>query len=258
MLFQISKTLFAIILSLAITACSKGLDKPLVTSAGIDAYKVSLAEAAKGMDKSQAEAFDWAVSDLSIDALNSRYPGKTPREIIRGEVQDILGKAPAQIVELEKQASVWNAAAQEIHKVTSEETTFTLAKDFFGLQPRIETTLRNGSKYGYSTLKWRAELYLDGSDKPTAVTEQLDLYKNQGGFSSGETVHRKFSVGFVTGDNNWTTLEIQNAKHRLVTLVVIPEGAQDFGERLIAGASPVPKLEQIKQTLEMAKSLKDL
>ena len=258
MLPNISKTLLALFLAFSLSACSKGLDKPLLTGAGSEAYKASLAAAVKDMDDNQVQAFDWAVSDLSIDALNNRYPNQTPRKIIQGEVQDILGKSPAEIVELEKQAAAWNAAIQEIQKVVSTDSRFTLEKDFFGLQPRIRTTLRNGSKFGYSSLKWRAELYLDGSDQPTAVSEQFDLYKNDGGFSSGATVQRQFSVGFVSGDSNWTTLGIQNAKQRLVKLIVMPERATDFGERLIAGPSPLPKLEQVRQTLATAKTLSNL
>ena len=166
MLPNISKTLLALFLAFSLSACSKGLDKPLLTGAGSEAYKASLAAAVKDMDDNQVQAFDWAVSDLSIDTLNNRYPNQTPRKIIQGEVQDILGKSPAEIVELEKQAAAWNAVIQEIQKVVSTDSRFTLEKDFFGLQPRIRTTLRNGSKFGYSSLKWRAELYLDGSTSP--------------------------------------------------------------------------------------------
>ena len=117
----------------------------------------------------------------------------------------------------------------------AEKITFTLDKDFLRLKPHIRTTVKNASRYGYSNLRWYAELYLDGSSKPVAVDEIFDMYKNDGGLPPGAVMAREFMVGILIGDKAWTTLEVQNARQRVVKLTVMPEFAEDFSEHLIVG-----------------------
>ena len=210
------------------------------------------------MDQLQIEAFDWAVSDLNIDTVNIRYPNQSPRQIIRGEVKDVLEKAPQTIAELETKTARWSMGAESIHKVMAEKITFTLEKGFFGLEPRIRTTVKNASRYGYSNLRWYAELYLDGSSKPVAVREMLDMYKDNGGLPPGAVMAREFMSGIVSGDPAWTTLEVQKAKQRVVKLTVMPEFAEDFSEHLIVGQSPANQLSQHKTTLQAAQKYKVL
>ncbi|MDM0053836.1 hypothetical protein [Variovorax sp. J22R115] len=240
----------------ALAACSNGIDKPLVTAKGTDAYRASLDEAVRDMDKRQIAAFDWAVSNLSIETLNARYPNQSARKIIAGEADAVLKEAPERIAGLEQEMAAWASAAQEISKVTAGDLSFRLEKDFFGLQPIIRTTIHNGSKHGYSTLHWYAELYLDGATKPAASAELIDLYKDQGGLKPGDQQIRDFKVGFVSGEDEWKTIEIQKASQRAAKLVVIPESAQDFGDRLIAGPSPQKTLADLKTNLEVAQQIK--
>jgi hypothetical protein len=249
------RSLLAIVALAALIGCSKGVDQPLVTSKGLEAYRASLAEAVRDMDKRQTDAFDWAVSDLSVEKIDARYPNGSPRKIIRGEVDAVLKEAPARIAELEKKSADWNAVAEEIAKVGASGVSFALGKDFFGLQPAIRATVTNGSRHGYSTLYWYAELYLDGASEPAARTELIDLYKDEGGLKPGEQRTREFRVGFVSGDAAWKTLEIQNAGQRVVKLVVMPERAKDFGDRWIAGPSPQKELAGWKSTLETARRI---
>lgn len=243
---------------LGLSGCSKGVDRALVTDKGVEAYKVSVAEAAADMDLHQAEAFDWAVSDLTLEKLHATYPNQSARQVIRGEVQNVLDRFPALIAQLEEQTTQWNAAAEPIRQVVADGVSFALEKDFHGLQPRIRATVRNGSPLSFSTLRWRAELYIDGRSEPAATTELFDPYKDDGGLAPGATARREFTVGFVTGDPNWTTLEIQNAQRREVKLVVMPEGAKDFGERLYVGDSPAQRLGSLKATLAAAEKYKDI
>jgi len=241
-----------------LTACSKGIDKPLVTDKGPEAYRASLTAAAKDFGDRDRQAFDWAVSDLSIDALHERYPNKTARDVIRGEVQAVLKEYPQRIADLEKKMAAWKMAADEIHKVTAGEVQFTLARDFHGLQPTIEAVVANGSKFGYSSLSWRAGLFLDGAAEPVATADLMDVYKHEGGLKPGEAKRRSFRVGFVTGDAAWTTLEVQNARQRVVKLVVLPERARDFGEKWIAGDNVEKKLRNAQGALAAAQQFKDI
>ena len=257
LLFKTS-SLIAAVLLLALAGCSRGIDKPLVTNMGEETYKKTLAEAIGNMDQRDVEAFNWAVSNLTIDTVNTLYPNQSPRQIIRGEVKEVLEKAPQTIAELETKTASWSTGADSIHKVVAEKITFTLEKGFFGLEPRIRTTVKNASRYGYSNLRWYAELYLDGSSKPVAVREMLDMYKDNGGLPPGAVMAREFMAGILSGDKAWTTLEVQNAKQRVVKLTVMPEFAEDFSEHLIVGQSPANKLAQYKTTLQAAQKYKVL
>lgn len=243
---------------LALGACSKGIDKSLVTDKGPEAYRASLSVAAKDFSDREREAFDWAVSDLSLDALNARYPNKSAREVIRGEVKAVLKGYPPQIAELDKQVITWKSTAEEIQKVTADHVEFALERDFHGLQPRIQAVATNNSKFGYSSLYWRAGLFLNGAAEPVATAELIDLYKDESGLKPGEAKPRRFHVGFVTGDAAWTTLEVQNAQQRVVKLIVMPERAEDFGEKLIAGDSPEKKVRSAQSILAAAEKFKDL
>ena len=258
MTFLFKTSLTAAVFILALAGCSRGIDKPLVTNMGEATYKTTLAEAVGNMDQLDVEAFNWAVSDLNIDTVNARYPNQSPRQIIRGEVKEVLEKAPQTIAELETKTASWSTEADSIHKVVAEKITFTLENGFFGLEPRIRTTVKNASRYGYSNLRWYAELYLDGRSKPVAVREMLDMYKDNGGLPPGAVMAREFMAGILSGDKAWTTLEVQNARQRVVKLTVMPEFAEDFSEHLIVGQSPANKLAQYKITLQAAQKYKVL
>jgi hypothetical protein len=251
------RTCIAALFMAALAGCSKGVDKPLATDKGVDAYRASLAEAVRDMDKRQTDAFNWAVSNLSVEAINARYPNQSPRKIMRGEAEAVMNEAPARIAALEKKTAEWKAVALEIAKVSASDASFRLDKDFFGLQPRIHAAVSNGSKYGYSALSWYAELYLDGAEEPAARTQLIDLYKTEGGMKPGDRSERQFTVGFVAGDDAWKTLEIQKAQQRVVKLSVIPSKAKDFGERLIAGASPEGELANWRASLQTAQQIKN-
>ena len=124
------------------------------------------------------------------------------------------------------------------------------------MTPRIRTTVKNASRYGYSNLRWYAELYLDNSSKPVAADEIFDMYKNDGGSPLGAVMAREFMVGILSGDKAWTTLKVQNARQRVVKLTVMPKFAEDFSGHLIVGQSPANKLAQHKSTLQAAQKYK--
>jgi hypothetical protein len=252
-------------------ACGgKGIDRKLDTGHGPDAYKTSLGEAVKDMTQEDGEAFDWAVSDLSIEALNQRYPNATPRSIIQGESKLMRDRAPQQITQLESVKPKYDAILAEMTKLTTSNAVLTMERNFHGLQPTVVAQIQNNSRLPVSQLKWRASLYLDDQKTPVATSDILDVYNNSfkgnsmfgspqqvdaGGLPAGATAKRSFTIGFVSGDPNWTTLEVQNAKARRVLLEPIVESVKDFGNRAYLGGAPYNDLKEWKRSLATAEKL---
>jgi hypothetical protein len=193
-----------------------------------------------------------AVSDLSIDTVNERYPNGTPRSVIRGESRLVRDRAPKRIAELEAIKPKYDAILAEITKLGAGDTSFVMERDFHGLQPTVYALIRNGSRLPVSQLQWRASLYYNNSIQGVFGDQQK---VDAGGLPAGVAAKRSFRIGFVTGDENWTTLEVQNAKVRRVVLEPIPESVKDYGDRYYLEGAPYKELEQWKQSLSTAQKL---
>ncbi|MDB5962743.1 MAG: hypothetical protein JWP59_4037 [Massilia sp.] len=268
---KILDTLTVISLSLLLAACGgKGLDLPLQTGQGSETYNVSLAKAAKDMTEENAQDFTWAVSDLSIDMLNQKYPNATPRSIIRGEAKSVRDRAPKRIAELEAIKPKYDAMLADIAKLTMGDIEFAMERDFHGLQPTVRANVANNSRLPVSQLQWRASLFLDDAKAPVATANLTDSYNNDfrgsgflggqakieaGGLPPGGAAKRSFHIGFVTADANWTTLEIQHAKVRRVVLEPVPESVKDYGGHFYLDGAPYAALEQVKNALAKAEKL---
>ena len=90
--FLFKTSLTAAVLTLALVGCSTGINKPLMTNMEEATYKKTHEEAARNMDQRDFEAFDWAVSDLTIETANTRYPKLSPLQIIQKEIKEVLEK----------------------------------------------------------------------------------------------------------------------------------------------------------------------
>ena len=75
---------------LGLTACKGPADQGLVTGGTQAEYRASLDPLIPKLSKHEVEAFDWAVSDLDLGKLHGKYPGASPRKIIRGKVREVL------------------------------------------------------------------------------------------------------------------------------------------------------------------------
>lgn len=264
-------TLAAVFLAVFLVACSgKGIDRKLETGKGADVYGASIAEASKDMTQEEAEAFNWAVSDLSLETLNQRYPNGTARSVIKGESGLVRERASKRIAELEAVKPKYDAILDQIAKLTADDTRLEMERNLHGLQPTVHAAIRNDSRLPVSQLQWRASLYLDDQETPVASSTIMDLYNNSsqgsslfgeqgkidaGGLPAGGAAKRAFRIGFVTGDANWTTLEIQNAKVRRVVLEPLPESVKDYGGRFYLEGAPYKELEQWKNALATAEKL---
>lgn len=268
---KILNKLAVVSLAVLLAACSgKGLDQPLETGQGNDAYNASLARASKDMTEENAQDFNWAVSDLSIAMVNQKYPNGTPRSVIRGEAKSVRERAPKEIAALESVKPTFDAMLADIGKLTMDEVDFVIERDFHGMQPTVRATVTNHSSLPVSQMQWRASLFLGDATAPVATASLMDLYNNShqgssfageqakidaGGLPPGGRAKRSFTIGFVTGDANWTTLDIQNAKVRRVVLEPIAASVKDYGGQFYLEGAPYETLEQLKSVLARADSL---
>ena len=248
----------AVLIGLAATACSSPAEEGLVTGGTEEEFFASLSALMPKMTQHERDALAWAASDLDLAAIHARYPGGSPRKIIRGEVRDVLDTYPGKIEVLQAQAEKDEPLRDELGKIVATETAFSIEKNFFGLQPQIKALVINGSQHPISQLKWRASLYLDEAQTPVAQATLANDYREQGGLNPGDRFRVTLRVGFVKGDEGWSTLEIRNASSRRVVLEPLLDSILDHGERPYLAEDPIPHIERMKSAIEAAKLYSDI
>lgn len=248
-----------VLAGLVLTACTKGpLDQALATGGSREEYRASLDPLIPKLSKHEVEAFDWAVSDFDLVKLNVKYPGASVRKIIRGEVREVLDTYPDKIKVLEKKVAEEAPLRAKLGKIVAQDAEFGIEKNFFGLQPMIRAEVVNGSPYPVSQLKWNAALYLDGANRPVVQTVLTNDYRQNGGLRPGSRFHVRFPIGYVRGDDAWTTLEIRNAAQRRVVLEPVLGSILDYGERLYLAEDPIPQIQRLKAALSAATRYSDI
>lgn len=246
-------------LAFGLAGCNNGINHALDTGHGQQAYRASLDEALKKMTKEETEAFDWAVGGLNIEKLHEKFPDSTPRKIIQGQAKNFIDAMTKARPDIEKMIPDFDAKT----KVLSENTivdsaNFHIENDFFGLQPKVTAKIVNVEGRTMTALKWRVELFLDGNTTPAASTVIEDNYKGGGGFQPGYRYTRTFTLGFVKGDERFTTLEIQNAKKREVKLTLIPDGCVELDGKSVSSMDPHAALKELDEILAKAKKYQSI
>lgn len=242
----------------AITACSVPADTALVTGSTQEAYRSSLDPVYAQMTAKEQKAFDWAVSDFDVPTLHSQYPNGSPLEIIRGEVRHVLESYPDRIKALHVQQARDAPLRAELGRIVATNARFTLERNFFGLQPTIRATITNGSGKPVSRLDWKASLFLDDSKEPVATTVLGNDYRNDGGLRPKHAFTSTFKVGFVRGDERWSTLEIRNAAKTRVELVPIIGSVRDFGDRLYLTKDAAAQINSLQAAVKAAEGYSDI
>ncbi len=244
--------------ALLLAGCGKGIDARLSVN-DERSYRESLNKAWEVMTDEQKNAFNWAVSNLSLDEFFRRYPKSTPRDVISSEADayiklktEALAKVTAEYArdaaKLAEQERVTKNTLDELAKITVRSAV--MGKDSFFRSVRLTFVTDNGSRYGVSNADWDAWLFLDNNEKPSASCRISAYYKTDGGLDSGKSKSYSTSrLGFDCRD--WDTIEIQRAKLRNVVMELVPESVQDFGERKI-----LPQFEVSRASYETA--MKDL
>src|SRR3546814_17097797 len=81
-------------------------------------------------------------------------------------------------------------------------------------------------------MKWDAKLFLDEEPAPVAIKILNDDYRPNGGMKPGSAWTTTFKIGFVRGDENWTTLQIRNAAKTRVEMKPVVSSVRDFSDEL--------------------------
>jgi hypothetical protein len=241
-----------------LTACAGPLDSHLVTDKGDAAYFQRLNPLFAKMSEDEQLAFNWAVSDLDIPTLNQRYPNARPRQIIHAEAQRVLDTYPAKVAELQPQLERHKALQAQLARLQASDASFWIDRDFHGLQPRIRATFSNGSDLAFSSTGWNASLYIDGQEQPVATTELNIDHRERNGLHPGQQQQVTFTVGFVTGDENWTTLEIRNAKKCRVLIEPVDRNITDLGNRGYAVPDVRSEIERLEGVMAAARKWQDI
>jgi hypothetical protein len=253
---------FAIGLGIGIallTACGGPMDQTLNTGSTQQVYRASLDPIVAKMTPHERDAFDWAVQGIpDVASLHARYPNASPRAMIRARVAEVRSTYPRLNSELEAMQQALAPIRKDLEKVTASNGQFSVEKDFFGLQPKIRAVVDNGSSRPISRLQWRASLYLDDAKTPVATTVLHHDFRNNGGFRPKQSFTSTFTVGFVRGDETWTTLEIRNAKQRHVTLEPMLDSIRDFGDRLYLAEDPDDGIKKLQELHSIAEKYSDI
>lgn len=239
-----------------LVGCSGPMDRGLNTQT-LTAYRASLDPVYAQMSAHEKAAFDWAVSDLELATLHARYPNGSPREVIRGEVQAVLAEYPKLLEGLQAQSLKQAPLRAELAKVTATGR-FAIEKDFFGLQPVVTAEIFNGSRYPISQLSWDTKLYLNGSSDPVAASTVTSDFRSRTGLGPGEQRKARFTIGFVKGDERWTSLEVRNAHSISVVLTPMLTTIRDFGDRPYLTIDAARKVKSTQAAIDAAKSYADL
>ena len=262
MLRRIRTALLPLALGLTLAACAGPMDRALDTGNGDAAYCQRLNPLFAQRASQQQEAYNWAVSDLTIAQIHQLYPDATPRQVIEGEVARVLEKNPARIVELQPALARHQAQQARLDKLVVSDVQFSIGKDFFGLQPTLQLQLDNGSDLSFSRTGWQASLYLDDATAPVATHAFSLDHTGHNGLRPGQQRRFTTTLGNLSGAADWITLEIQDATERRVVIERqsrdwLP-GHRDLGGRSHHIGSPQAEIDRLQAVIDDARKWQQL
>jgi len=236
-----------------LAGCGKGLDRSADFST-YDSYQTAVNQAFKEMTPAEGEAFNWAVSDQTIDSIAQKYKGMSFRQIALNETDGAIKQYQEKLVNLKKAKAQFDPIMAGLHNVTVETSNASVKKDtgFGGFgEPKFafKMKVKNGSQFDFSLLTWKTSLYINGDSKPVATAEIYDSYESDGGLKAGQQATREVEPDtFFSKD--WITLAVQNAKQIRVEAVL--EDAKDFSNKSLLEGAPYASIDKIQQTLDLA------
>ncbi|MCU1082907.1 hypothetical protein [Stenotrophomonas maltophilia] len=245
-------------LLLALSGCGGAADKALATGGSKQDYITGLDQISKGLSEHERAAFNWAVSDMDLAKLHRAYPNGTVRQVIRGEVKQVKDAYPSKIEEWKSKAAAEESTMDELGKVSAKNATLNLSSGFFGIKPTVKATLVNASKLPLSRISWRASLYLNGSDTPVAESILASDFRSIGGLAAERQLDATFQIGFVKGDESWTTLEVRNSTDRRVVLEALPATAMDYSDKRYLASDYGKQIAAYEKALQEAESYSDI
>jgi hypothetical protein len=261
-----NKLFSVLIMTLMLTACSKGVDVKLTTGEGPEAYRASYEKAAKDMSADDIQAYNWAVENITIESLHQTFPNNTPRDIIRAAANYYHQLATEKIIALEKNKPHYDALQKQLAGIQAEDVRFIMDRNFHGLQPTITAKIVNNSDLPVSRMRFQAQLFINDQTTPVANYEIAANFNNAhtgtsffsskqiapGGLDPHHQINKRFTIGFVTGDIEWTTLEIQKAAKHHVTLTPLLYSIEDYANKSYMQGAPYQELEHYTTLLKQS------
>jgi hypothetical protein len=227
-------------LVLGLSGCGKGVDAKLATE-NEQAYRPSLNKAWQDMSPEQQQAYNWAVSNFSLEQLVAKYPSMTPRTVINKEADEYIKLKTQEVAsitaELTKNAERLAQEEKSVRGVTAELAKITatgigISNKSFGIAKEFVFVTQNDSQFDVSSAQWDAWLFIDDEQKSDRHCSVRAYYKVYGGLPHGKSLKYSFDVGFMDC-TNWDTLEVKNAKTKRFKLELDNASVENFGEKKI-------------------------
>lgn len=239
----------ALVVSISLAGCNKGLDlKPDLTSQ--EAYTAKINKDLKDIGPSKQEAYNWAVQDLSLEDIRTRYSGSNYRQIAESELDKKSATSKTQLTALQARVK---SVVNDLLKIQVEASNERIEKNFFGPQFKFDIKVSNASSRDVSKIAWNASLYLDGSEKPSVTTVIWSLYESTGGLKAGQASSEIVQVGSFRPPEEWVNLTSMNAKTRKVVLEL--GNVYDFNNKSYVD-SDNEKISVLQKTPALAEKLK--
>lgn len=227
--------------SAVIAGCGgKGIDAQLSTE-NEASYRESLSKAWGSMTAEQQQAFNWAVSGMSMSGMLENYKNPTPREVITKEADSYIKKETVELANLTseyaQEASKLEEQEKTIQSVRSElgkikVTSASLTREDFGSGKNIAFVTQNDSRYGISQAEWDAWLLIDGEQHSDRHCTVRAFYSTDGGLDSQKS--KEYLGRNIDFDcNAWNTVEVRRAKSQNIVMQLDFDSVQDFGDRKI-------------------------
>ena len=255
-----ARTRAALILtaSALLAACSGPTDKKIVTNGTQQQYRESIEAIDAELNAHERAAFNWAVAGMNLEKLNQTYPNASVRQVVRGQVKQIREANPKEIGALRQEATDQLPTVAELQKVTAVDPEFRMEDSFFGPKPVITARIINRSTLPLSEASWDAALYINGDAQPVAKSKVRSDFRTIEGLKPDHHVTARFTVGFVKGDQTWTTLAIRQAASTRVELQMIPETALDYGDKAYLSANHQKRIDFLESQLKEAGEFEDI
>lgn len=244
--FTLKRLVFVLPVVCLLAACGKGLDRKLDTAGNDDAFNASFWAANKDMTADDKNAWSWAVQDLSINDIRSKYPDATLRQVIRGEARAVLANSEPRIKELEASKPLYDAKLQKLEAITATNVSFSPSKNGSRV---LEFDLHNGSQLPVSHLEWKAWLYINDDKDPVTTAWLYDDFTQ--GLAVNASEHHQYTDADIIG-SGWDTLAVRNAKSRRVVVEVTPESVKDFSANRYMSGAPYGELERLHGWVDTA------
>jgi len=241
-----------------VAACGGPMDKKMVTDGTQQQYRASIDAIDAELSPHEREAFNWAVAGFDLNSLNATYPNASVREVVRTHIERIRDASPKEVRALREQAQAQLPTIAELGKVRANGAKLEIEDSFFGLKPSIEARIANGSSLSLSQVSWEATLYINGDAQPVAKAKVHSDFRTIDGLKSGHGVTARFNVGFVKGDEAWSTLAVRQASSTRVELEVIPLTAMDFNNRPYLTADYQKRIDLLEDQLKQADRFTDI